>query len=148
LGVVDDHEHRRRPGQQPEDGRAEQQRRRRRAALLDRERAAQRVRWGAGSPSLSSSTGWSSWCRPANGTSASARAPVARSTRIPAARAAVSSSSAVLPSPGAPRSTSAPLRPARAAASSSPSVARSASRRCNVRVASPAMTVMRPILPY
>ena len=57
------------------------------------------------------------------------RWPAGRPARPPARRA--SSSSAVLPSPGAPRSTSAPPRPSRASSRRAPSAACSSSRPCS-----------------
>ena len=59
-----------------------------------------------------------SWCRPANGSSDSDSTPRAASTCMPDARARASSNSAVLPTPGSPRSTSAALREPLAASSS------------------------------
>ena len=55
-----------------------------------------------------------------------------RATRSPAADSIAFSSSAVLPTPGSPRTTSTPLRPARAESSSRLSVARSGRRSSTV----------------
>src|ERR1700683_2376107 len=58
--------------------------------------------------------------------------PATRATRRPGAAPTAQSSSAVLPTPGSPRSTTTPLRPARAASSSPLSAARSGRRSSSI----------------
>ena len=71
--------------------------------------ASNAARWGAGSPSASSSTGHSSGCSDVYGTSVSDGIPVVVSTVAPAApaRLIVAAAIALLPTPGSPCSSSA-----------------------------------------
>ncbi len=84
--------------------------------------------WGVGRRSRRPRSGAHSWCKPANASSISDSIPATRMTRHPVAWARTASSSAVLPSPGWPRSTSAPLVPSRACPISAASASRSTRR--------------------
>ena len=86
------------------------------------------ARCGPGNRSSSPSIGAHTWCRAANASSISDSTPDTRAMPRPAAHSMAYSSSAVLPTPGSPRSTSTPLRPPRTASSRLSSAARSALR--------------------
>ena len=90
-------------------------------------RAARRPE-AAGSRSISSRHGRTSWCMPANGSSCSASMPTQRRTVMSRRAPAAYSSSAVLPMPGSPRSTSTALRSPRALSRSASRARRSDSR--------------------
>jgi hypothetical protein len=85
-------------------------------------------RCGAGRRSRRSSIGAHSWCSTANASSISDWTPTARTTRQPGACPARYSNSAVLPTPGSPRTTRVRLSPARTAATSRSSTPHSARR--------------------
>ena len=99
LSVVDEAQHRLvggHLGEQVEDAEGDDE------AVLgvpgrEAERAAMAAAWTGGMRSMLVSTGPSSWCSPANGSSASASRPTARSTHRSSAFAPAWSSSAVLP---------------------------------------------------